>query len=426
MRVSTKSYFVFSLVVTAVVTILSEWMQMKGIANFPAGFRHVVITVLFFTNWLIYGRRIKKSRYIQLAVVMLVYLIIAYYYNPISSYNYLLGSVFTFMFMFVFIFSVNTKVDIQIVFGVFQKLLWAIIVIALFSVFEGILARTTLRYSPGLFRETGALASFLNIGSIISLSLYIYTKKRRYLIIAMVLSFLVLTTTLKKSIISNIVVWAFYGFTGNILTKKIKIYFGIGLMLIVGIYLFKDEFLDDYERNYIYYERVGPDKHVRSAMYLAAYNIALDNFPFGSGLGTFASLSSIIGRYSSVHFKYGVAYIGSNSPEDVARGHHTLLDTFWPHILGELGVIGMGLFLLIWFYPLIKSYPLLKNQDIPDAIRSFAFYIILINLVMSLEGFALYTPEIPTFVYFHAGMSGFCFFHITTYKIYSITRTSAM
>ena len=36
----------------------------------------------------------------------------------------------------------------------------------------------------------------------------------------------------------------------------------------------------------------------------------------------------------------GVDNIGSNSPAAVAEGAHTLLDTFWPHIIAELGYIG--------------------------------------------------------------------------------------
>lgn len=414
MKLLQRSYFVYSMASVAVVTILSEWLHLNDVVYFPPGFRHFIITILFLINWLLYGRRISRTWYIYIAAVMLFYLILSYFFNPISLYNYILGSTFTFMFTVLFILGMNTKINVHTIYIVLKRLLWAIILISIFSVTQGIIAKTTLRYSPGLFREAGALASFLNIGTIISFSLYIYTKNKKYLQIALVLSFLVVLTTLKKSMISNIMIWIFYGFTRNLLTAKIKLYLGIGILLIVSLYLLKDEFIDDYEKNYYYYEQVGPGQHVRTAMYLAAFNIASDYFPVGSGLGTFASLSSIIGGYSDVHFRYGVASIGSNSPESVARGHHTLLDTYWPHILGELGWIGMALFLLLWFYPLVNAYSLIKSKGTSNALKSFAFYIVLINIIMSLEGFALYTPEIPTFVLFHSGISGLCFHHILT------------
>jgi hypothetical protein len=151
-------------------------------------------------------------------------------------------------------------------------------------------------------------------------------------------------------------------------------------------------------------------------MYLACYNIAKDFFPFGSGLGTFASLASITNGYSDIHFQYGVAYIGANSPQDVLDHNHTLLDTFWPHIFGELGFLGSLLYLFMWFYPCRLAYKTFRNTSVPF-LKAISFYLFAVIIVMTWEGFSLYTPEIPSFIMFHSGIGGLCFYHLNKNKI---------
>ena len=149
---------------------------------------------------------------------------------------------------------------------------------------------------------------------------------------------------------------------------------------------------------------------------MRTFKIALDYFPLGSGLGTFGSLASITNWYSDLYFQYGVAYIGANSPDDVARNNYTILDTFWPHIIGELGYIGTFFYLILWTYPLFKSFKIYKST-IDQDIKGLAFFVFLILFIMTWEGFTLYTPEIPSFVLLHSGLGGLCFYHIKKYNV---------
>lgn len=176
-----------------------------------------------------------------------------------------------------------------------------------------------------------------------------------------------------------------------------------------------DEFSRDIQINLKYYKRTGPAEHVRLGMYVAANKIASDYAPFGSGMGTFGSLASITGGYSQLHIIYGVSKIGTNEPKHVAAGHHTLLDTYWPHILAELGYIGTFLFLLIWFFPLVATIFIVRNSS-NAFYRGIGFYVILIILTMTNEGFTLYTPEIPSFVLLHSGITGLCYYHIKNFR----------
>lgn len=148
-------------------------------------------------------------------------------------------------------------------------------------------------------------------------------------------------------------------------------------------------------------------------MYIASFRIANDNFPFGSGFGTFASLPSIYNGYSELYYIYGVDKIGSNSYFDVQNGSHTLFDTFWPHILAELGYIGSILYIIVWILPVYKSIKLIKLAN-DNFIRSLLFYIISVLIMIFFEGFTLFTPEVPSFIFFHACLTGISFNYVIT------------
>jgi hypothetical protein len=95
----------------------------------------------------------------------------------------------------------------------------------------------------------------------------------------------------------------------------------------------------------------------------------------------------------------------------VIAGTTTILDTWWPHIIGELGFIGTILFLYLWVYPI--KIALIAYQNTNNQFKKgISFYIILILIIMIWEGFSLSTPENPGFIILHAGLSGLCFHHI--------------
>ena len=142
--------------------------------------------------------------------------------------------------------------------------------------------------------------------------------------------------------------------------------FSIKYLFIISIpiMLFIPALKENMNENMAYYNNVGADAHVRMAMYLTSMSILFDYFPFGCGLGQFGSFGSILGTFefpfsieyvfSDVYHKYGIADLAGNSEARASEGGLTHLDTFWPHIIGELGFLGLFLFLGLWFYPIFK------------------------------------------------------------------------
>ena len=415
--ISKISWITFSVISITVLVFLSEWIQKVGIIIFPLGFRHVIILLLFFLNWLKFGRPIRLNQYYLFAVFLIFfYLIVSWIFVRVAPLNYLLGTGFTFLFIILFIIASNTKSDVSVILKIFKLLLMFFLIMSIGPILQGLLAGTTLRLIPGLFRELGAFGSSMNIGVIISLSLYIVTGEKKYIYFAIFLSFGVFLTILKKSIFSNIIIWIAFAYTHFSQKYRLKlIIYGI-FFIALSFSMVGDKFVKDVKVNIDYYKRVGPEGHVRVAMYVASYKIAYDHFPFGSGMGTFGSLASIIGGYSQVYIDYGVSKIGANAPQYVKMGQHTLLDTYWPHILAELGFFGAAVFLFLWLFPLLSTGHSMHLFTDPT-IRGLSFYVIMVVLIMTNDGFTLYNPEIPSFVLLNSGIGGLCYYHVRNRKM---------
>ena len=82
----------------------------------------------------------------------------------------------------------------------------------------------------------------------------------------------------------------------------------------------------------------------------------MDYFPFGSGFGTFASTLSVE-EYSKVYSMYGIQNVLG-----LVEGHAAFAgDVFWPCIYGQLGIIGLLLYLhMLWNI----LQPIIKNRNI--------------------------------------------------------------
>ena len=79
----------------------------------------------------------------------------------------------------------------------------------------------------------------------------------------------------------------------------------------------------------------------RLLLYTTSVDIARDYFPLGAGMGRYASPMSRI-EFSPLYARYGLDHIWGLTPLYTAY----ITDTFWPHILGEVGVFGLVAYLL--------------------------------------------------------------------------------
>jgi hypothetical protein len=83
-----------------------------------------------------------------------------------------------------------------------------------------------------------------------------------------------------------------------------------------------------------------PYSTARFALHYTSVLIAADNFPFGTGLASFASHASRV-FYSDVYYHYGLTNVWGLSPQFP----EFITDTFWPMVLGEGGVAALVAYL---------------------------------------------------------------------------------
>ena len=101
-------------------------------------------------------------------------------------------------------------------------------------------------------------------------------------------------------------------------------------------------------------EGAEKDYVARFALYATSFLIFIDYFPFGCGLGSFATFASGA-YYSPIYKKYEIDGVWG-----ISKSYHSFIsDTYYPS-LAQFGVLGVILFILFWIYLLKKALHYLK------------------------------------------------------------------
>ena len=397
---------VLFLVASLFILLSSDWINANVFYLFPTGSRHFILffTFLFLSLFNKSNNFFHFNKHLICAFASLILLILLSINFNVPIVSSVLSFFSLMLFFIIFHFGYHTKISFNTFILLLKSITFLLFILSLQPLFSAIIRGEVLRYDFGLFREVGAYGSFMNIGTIMSLTIYSFSNKRFFLFLAIFFSGIVFYTVLKKVIVSNILVWIFYVVRLSSYSKMRKYLIVLSFLIAVSFLSTVPFVSDNIAENTAYLENVGSEGHVRIAMYLASFKIALSNFPFGSGLATFGSLGSIFGHYSPLYYQYGIDIVGANSENDVLNGHHTLLDTFWPHIIAELGLLGTLFYLYLYFYPIVSLIRLRKYNFIK--IKYIYFFVFCLILTSFWEGFTLYTPEIPIFVFVNFGLTG--------------------
>lgn len=378
--------------------LTADWLNKIGILPAPFGAKHLVLLLFFFLYSL--QNKVKFDKiYLFLFALILLYSFLNFQILEYSYLNYTVGLVFTFLGFFTFLVSSSIKLNDSKIYLLLKLLVYFNLFASFISIGQSLLSLQYLRYSPGIFRESGAFADSMVFAFLSSLFIYYKTSRKRFLYFAIFFSIVVLSTTLKKSILS---VLAILSLIPIIFGSKIKLRNIIYSLVPISIFL--PAIIANINKNLLYFNAVGAEGHVRIAMYITSFKIMKNNFPFGCGLGQFGSFGSILGdfkwplsityNFSDVYYEYGIANLAGNSELRASNGGLTHLDTFWPHIFGELGVLGSIIFLIIWFYPILRI------KRIKDSLPEKLFISGSI-LSMTIIGTGLIQPEVPLFIYYN-------------------------
>ena len=210
----------------------------------------------------------------------------------------------------------------------------------LFDIFPYYEIRFGIKSQQIFFTHPTYLASFsVIIIILLSVNLREHEENKKYIILML----LVLASTLRFKSIAFIPIYMYLYYIVFIRQRKLQL-LDIGILCVLGG-VFAISQVMEYFNN--------PD-WARNVLTMNSLNIAKDNFPIGTGFGTYASWAS--GEsYSNIYYDYNISTTWGISPDF----YEFIADTFWPMIIGQFGVLGLG----IYIYILLRIYKNIINND---------------------------------------------------------------
>lgn len=125
----------------------------------------------------------------------------------------------------------------------------------------------------------------------------------------------------------------------------------------------------------------------RQRLQTASIEIARDNFPLGVGFGQFGSAPSIEqGSYSPVYGEYGLASRYGFRPDDPRYA----LDTSWPGLLGEVGVLGSLAFAAAILALTMSLFRRSQKAGVQADLASIGFGVMVVVIIDSLARATLF------------------------------------
>lgn len=184
-----------------------------------------------------------------------------------------------------------------------------------------------------------------------------------------------------------------------LVTIKRRIYIiGLTFVGIIGFLLFGDVIMDLIQLTTERYISADVTESARKALYETGYLIGLNEFPLGEGFGRFGSWIARV-EYSPVYYEYGLNNVYGLKPDNPIWA----TDTYWPSIMGEIGIIGM--ILLISFFAFMIRYIYVKFRDLDfskdvKVFLLFSLFVIIQSLIES-TGEQIFNSS-PQYIYIFA------------------------
>ena len=210
----------------------------------------------------------------------------------------------------------------------------------LFDIFPYYEIRFGIKSQQIFFTHPTYLASFsVIIIILLSVNLREHEENKKYIILML----LVLASTLRFKSIAFIPIYMYLYHIVFIRQRKLQL-LDIGILCVLGGAFAISQVMEYFN---------NPD-WARNVLTMNSLNIAKDNFPIGTGFGTYASWVS--GEsYSNIYYDYNISTTWGISPDF----YEFIADTFWPMIIGQFGVLGLG----IYIYILLRIYKNIMNND---------------------------------------------------------------
>ncbi|MEW4309199.1 hypothetical protein [Rossellomorea marisflavi] len=220
--------------------------------------------------------------------------------------------------------------------------------------------RLDIRYGlvsvQSLFDHPGTYGWYLMLLSIKNFLQFTGLKKRKNLIISILFLLFSLLSLRFKVILSILPIIFYY------LVKSKKSFLMTSVLTIISLLFFSGLFVDLFSITVDRYLNIDYEKSARKALYIFSFIIAKDYFPLGVGVNNYGTMYSKM-DYSETYYNYGLNRVWGLSPDNPMW----VTDTFWPAVLGETGILGLSMYIIIISYIfriLIRNYKISTNNHV--------------------------------------------------------------
>ena len=417
----------------ALLLVAVNLINKNYIANLPLDYAlYIGIVVLS----VVYGIRFRKYSVprsyliVLLAVVALMILNAAVSpYAPPFFYG-LLGGAITLMPFIFFVASYNFGMSDGEIRQFVRGIICIVLFYAVFLYFDSLVlhtarsARAASALSEGAILSSnlirfGDFSSLCNQAVVFCLAEFYRTRKRGLWYLIAFLAVTIVLTNQLKAIAGLGLVFTGYMLYLTRLPKWLKvsvITVAVGALAAVlslsNIFTSKVDQLVEGGMSETAYEEIA-----RPALYYRSVEMAADFFPLGTGQGTFGSVPvNLID--SPVYEEYELNGIWGLSIDDELNFR---MDTHWASVLGEMGFLGLALYLWLFFYPARR----MRREVGPEGSReerSLRFMVRMGVITLFVESLVLALPKSFSFIVIYAGLAAVI---LKRYPAQSAPRTRA-
>ena len=261
---------------------------------------------------------------------------------------------------------------------------------------SGIISIQSLFIHPGIF------GWFMGFIGLYCLAYYMVFKEKKFGIFSLIF-FAASFLSFRFKALFSIVVVIFVSYLQLGLKKILYGLIPTMIILVVSFLFLGEEIISLTELTIDRYINTSYMESARTALYVVGMTIGVDEFPFGVGFGRYGGWIARI-NYSSVYYEYGLNTVYGLRPIDPKWA----TDTYWPHIIGELGFIGAILWLSIFVAAIFRIYRFYKKIENKETkvFLLFSLFILIQSIIESL-GEQIYNSA-PQYIFIF-GVMGIAF-----------------
>jgi len=212
-----------------------------------------------------------------------------------------------------------------------------------------------------LFIHPGVYGWFMAVVGLYCLANYTVKDDRKFGIYT-ILFFLAAMLSFRFKVVLTLMTTYIFSFFKLGYKKMLGRIFWIILFTTLGYYVIGDQIIELVNLTVDRYIEASYLDSARKALYFIGYQVAMNEFPFGVGFGRYGGFIART-NYSPVYYEYGLDKVYGLRPDDPKWA----TDTYWPHIIGEIGFLGGMALLAIFSYfciYLLRAYRAENNLNI--------------------------------------------------------------